>query len=152
MTFLFVGLKPPAGMETDLDELRTVKDAKIEVKWECKGETEERFKGAKLAGAIRATLEALQELHCTVDNVHIGANQHMVVPNGHILAWTEESKRIAEQAVIEVEQLFGEMQCLQLREFEFYIEYDLTQTIVANVQHHALLPGEDIRYRDRDGR
>lgn len=154
MGFLLVLLEPPAQLKADLDSLRTSKDSKVNMKWHCKGKTEECFKGAKLAGNVRATLEALQELHCTVDNVHIGANYHMIVPNGTIFAWTHESKRVAEQAVVEIKRLLEEMQELQLREFEFYIEYNLTQTIVADPQSRASAwqAGEDIRYRDRDGR
>lgn len=153
MAFLVL-LEPPAQLSDDLDSFHTERHGKISMKWRCDGPIEERFKGARLAGNIRAMLEALQELHCEVNNVHIGASPDMTVPNGVVRAWTQESMRIAKLADAEITKLLEEFQQLQLHDFEFYIEYSLTQTIVDGTPRPHRFPfwGNDDVYRDRDGR
>ncbi len=153
MTILVL-LEPSAQLSTDPDSFHTERNGELKMKWHCAGPIEECFKGARIAGTIRATLEALQELHCEVDSVHIGATQCTVVPNGVVRAWTPESMRIAKLALEEIKQKLEELQQLRLRDFEFYIEYTLTQTIVDDTppQHRFPFWGSDDVYRDRDGR
>ena len=118
-------LDPPSGFSEIQRSFRTERNADTQFRWSCTGVTANCFAAAKLAGRIRGVLESFQELHCSVEDVHIGANQHMIVPNGVIRVWTDESRQLAEGTMAEISQLLEELQRAPLREFDFFVQFDL---------------------------